>query len=147
MFPGTNIPTETELEEFEATIMDSDDENPDLGNQTENDAELGETENEADVNEAERMTIENAEEDQEEMDESNDESMEEALDSDIENEAGENIGFDGDESRSEDEEMTAEDRLFLDDDTEMKECSSPGVSHLALLNARRFDDDDQALAR
>ena len=79
--------------------------------------------------------------------EQNDGDFEDNEDFEDENNGGIAVGFDGDESRSEDEEMTAEDRLFLDDDTEMKECSSPGVSHLALLNARRFDDDDQALAR
>ena len=58
---------------------------------------------------------------------------------------GEHVGFDGESERSEDEEMTAEDRLFLAD--EETEESSKNMSHLALLNLKRYDDDDVALNR
>ena len=57
---------------------------------------------------------------------------------------GEHIGYDGESDRSEDEEMTEEDRLFLDDETEENE---PGPSPLALLNASRFASDDAVLRR
>ena len=58
---------------------------------------------------------------------------------------GEHVGFDGESERSEDEEMTAEDRMFLAD--EETEESNKNMSHLALLNLKRYDDDDIALNR
>ena len=58
---------------------------------------------------------------------------------------GEHVGFDGESERSEDEEMTAEDREFLAD--EETEEPSKNMSHLALLNLKRYEDDDRALNR
>ena len=62
--------------------------------------------------------------------------------SDDENNQGECVGFDGESDRSEDEEMNEEDREFLDD-----ESATEGLSHLALLNAGRYEDDEAVLDR
>ena len=58
---------------------------------------------------------------------------------------GECVGFDGESDRSEDEEMNDYDREFLNDSRE--DPNSAGPSHLALLNASRFADDDLMLRR
>ena len=54
------------------------------------------------------------------------------------------MGYDGESDRSEDEEMNDSDREFLNDDSDEER---PGPSHLALLNAKRYDDDENALNR
>ena len=54
------------------------------------------------------------------------------------------MGFDGESERSEDEEMSDFDREFLNDESDEE---IPGFSHLALLNAKRYDDDENALNR
>ena len=78
----------------------------------------------------------------EHSDEDPEEFLEEA---ENENLAGEHVGFDNDDEKSEDEEMTLSDREFLDD-MESKE-NLPCSSHLALLNNARFEDDDLSLKR
>ena len=61
---------------------------------------------------------------------------------------GIHVGFDGESDRSEDEPMTAEDRMFLDDEeTETKEPTSSRLSHLAFLNVKRYEDDETNLKR
>ena len=67
-----------------------------------------------------------------------------AIISDNENDQGECVGFDGDSDRSEEEEMNEQDREFLDDESE---TYTENVSHLSLLNARRYDDDEIVLDR
>ena len=57
---------------------------------------------------------------------------------------GEHVGYDGESDRSEDEEMNDYDREFLNDESDEER---PGTSHLALLNARRYDDDANILNR
>ena len=59
-------------------------------------------------------------------------------------EEGEHVGFDGESERSEDEEMNDSDREFRNDESDEE---IPGPSHLALLNAQRYDDDENALNR
>ena len=71
-----------------------------------------------------------------------DENMETS--SDKENDKGECVGYDGERERSEDEEMDDDDREFLDDESE---AQKENMSHLALLNARRYDDDELVLNR
>ena len=57
---------------------------------------------------------------------------------------GEHVGYDGESDRSEEEEMNDFDREFLDNDTVGE---NPCSSHLALLNAERFADEESALER
>ena len=57
---------------------------------------------------------------------------------------GEHVGYDGESDRSEDEEMNDSDREFLNDESDEER---PGSSHLALLNAGRYDDDENILNR
>ena len=64
--------------------------------------------------------------------------------SENENLAGEHVGYDDEEERSEDESMDEEDLLFLDDQLDDENA---GPSPLALLNANRFRDDETALKR
>ena len=78
-------------------------------------------------------------------DKESEQDTEEFLDvSENENLAGEHVGYDGEEERSEDESMDEEDLLFLNDQLDEENA---GPSPLALLNADRFRDDETALKR
>ena len=87
------------------------------------------------ASEAENETFsEKSDDENEELDEAQDDEK-----------RGECVGFDGESDRSEDEEMNDYDREFLNDSGENP--NSAGSSHLALLNASRFADDDLMLRR
>ena len=66
--------------------------------------------------------------------------------SDDESNEGIHVGFDGESDRSEDEQMTEEDRMFLDDEN-VKEPTTSGLNHLAMLNLKRYEDDETNLKR